>query len=260
MIIPTILGSVPTNSPFIYAAGDAVYFEIHGKPLVNSILKNTDYNVHIHIYNPTVNQLQWLHRDRVTCSYEHLSADTFNSITKDWLKRTTFNNHREKQMYDKGQMFGKDFLQDLIQKTYYACCRFIRLSEIMPVNSRCLAIDIDGIVRSNFPIVLNNEEHDFYLYKKKTNEHLAGAILFTERSRKFLKDYANNICHHIEKDDIYWFMDQVELDKCVFKHNAGILPMSYIDWEMSPYSNIWSAKGKRKDTIIFQDEQKKYNY
>ena len=42
MLIPTRLGNKPTVSQFIFAAGDTKYFEIHGKPLVNSILQNTN--------------------------------------------------------------------------------------------------------------------------------------------------------------------------------------------------------------------------
>lgn len=259
MLIPSRLGNIPPTSPFIFTAGDSKYFEIYGKPLVNSILQNTKYHVHIHLYNPSTQHLDWLVKDRVSFSYEYVDKEEFCDIAADWLVRKDFNNIREKQMFDKGQLYGEKFLQELIRKTYYACCRFIRLSEILKKGSRCLAIDIDGLVRADFPMVLENENHDFYLYRKPSGEHLAGAILFTERSKKFLVDYSNHIAENIVKEDLYWFMDQIELDKCVPKYNAGVLPMSYIDWEMDDNSSIWSAKGKRKDTIIFLDEQKKYN-
>jgi hypothetical protein len=261
MIIPAREGGVPNSSQFIFAAGDAIYFEVHGKPLVNSVLQNTKYDIHIHVYNPSNEHINWLsNKDRVTFSYERISPLAFESIADDWMIRQHFNNHREKQMFDKGMLHGRSKLVEIITQTYYACCRFIRLNEILANGSRCLSIDIDGIVRTDFPIKFGIEHHDLYLYKKKSNEHLAGAILFTERAKPFLNEYANNICHYMEIDDIYWFLDQIELDKCIPKYNSGILPMSYIDWEMDVNSAIWSAKGKRKETIVFLDEQKKYNF
>jgi len=260
MIVPTRLGNNPPSSPFIYTAGDSHYFELHGKPLINSILTNTNYPIHIHLYNPNKKQLEWLQQDRVTYSYEKISVMVFEDMVDDWLTRDYFDNHREKQMYDKGILYGREKLLDIIIKTYYACCRFIRLNEILSKGSRCLAIDIDGIVIRDFQITMENEDKDFYLYRKQSGEHLAGAILFTERSKQFLSDFANNIYAELERDNIYWFLDQVELDKCVAKYNAGLLPIGYIDWEMNENSYIWSAKGNRKSNCIFINEQQKYNF
>jgi hypothetical protein len=53
-------------------------------------------------------------------------------------------------------------------------------------------------------------------------------------------------------------LDQVVLDQLVPKFNKGLLPMSYIDWAMRADSAIWSAKGKRKELAVFQQEQAKY--
>lgn len=258
MILPEIvIHSKPIGS-FLFSAADSVYFDEYGRTLINSVLKNTNYHIHVHIYNPTQDQINFCDKSRVSLSYEILDTIQFESITNEWLHRKEFDNVREKQMFDKGMMYGFDFLKDLITKTYYACCRFIRLYEIMTYPNRCLAIDIDGLVRGNFDLTLSG--HDFYLYQKKNLEHLAGAILLTELSEKFLFDYSRNIKKKLINNDIYWFMDQVVLDRLVPKFNKGLLPLSYIDWEMSQHSSIWSAKGKRKFLQTFTDEQKKYNF
>jgi hypothetical protein len=102
---------------------------------------------------------------------------------------------------------------------------------------------------------------DFYLYEKpKDGTHLAGAILFNGHpgSHKFLQQYGQAMREAIERNDIYWFLDQVVLDQLVPKFNKGLLPMSYIDWAMRPESAIWSAKGKRKELEIFRQEQNRY--
>ena len=252
----TILNK-PTAEFFIYAAADAEYFRIHGHALINSVLENTPYAIHVHIVNPTDDQLAWCSSiDRLTISYERLNTKIFTQIAELWSRRTHFSNHRESQMADKGRTFGIRMMTDIIEKTYYACCRFVRLKDIKPPGSTCLSIDIDGLVRGEFSYKLG--DNDIYLYQKKSGEHLAGAILCNPSAGRFLKEYGAILSEQIEMDNLYWFLDQIVLDKIVPAYPTGLLPMSYIDWEMSPSSAIWSAKGKRKDTMLFISEQKKY--
>lgn len=258
MLVPSRLGNTPTHNQYIFTAGDSKYFELHGKPLITSILTNTDYHIHVHIYNPTKDQLEWVIHPRITCSYEKISEFIFDDIADEWMEKDNFLNHREKQMYDKGLIHGREIIKDIMVKTYYACARFIRLNEIFKKGHRCLAIDMDGIVRKKFPITFDNEVNDIFLFKKPSNEYLAGAILFTERSKKILSEFSSSIHNDILADNMYWFLDQIHLDKCIKDKNPGELPMSYIDWEMTDDSYIWSAKGKRKYNIMFTTEQKKY--
>ncbi len=250
--------NTPDDQFFLYSAADSKYFDLHGKALINSVLKNTSYSIHIHIINPTKQQLQWCESiARLSVSVEHFDTNIFSEIAELWSTKTVFNNHRERQMYDKGRLFGISEMAKIIEKTYYACSRFIRLKDIKPNGSSCLALDVDGLVRGNFSV--NFGPKDIYLYQKKSGEHLAGAILFTPTSDNFLHDYGDIISQQIKKDNLYWFLDQVVLDEIVPKYSTGLLPMSYIDWEMSPTSAIWSAKGKRKADQIFIVEQKKYS-
>jgi hypothetical protein len=151
------------------------------------------------------------------------------------------------------------FLSKLIERTYYACTRFCRLSELMTYPSSCLAIDVDGLVRGNFSMTID-DDHDFFLYQKPKGGHLAGAILLTERSKEFLNNFSSLLKENIEQNNLYWFLDQVVLDSIVDNFKKGLLPMSYIDWEMDFHSSIWSAKGPRKNNMVFIQEQKIYNY
>ena len=261
MKLPPLLGNLDQNCFFIYAAADTVYFDLHARPLINSIIANTpDYGVHIHIYNPRPDQIDFCRGHRnVTCTYEHLNEADFQHAADYWLSRTGLTNDRQQQMYKKGQKLGRDELLKLIRQTYYACARFVRLAELLRPGQRCLSIDVDGLVRGTFIEQLGIE--DFYLYEKpKDSTHLAGAILFngTAGAHEFLQEYANQLRISIGEDDLYWFLDQVVLDQLVTKYHKGLLPMSYIDWAMRDDSSIWSAKGKRKELEIFKQEQRKY--
>jgi len=260
MILPPLQGSLNQNKFFVYAAADTLYFDTHAKPLINSILVNTpDIGCHIHIYNPRQDQIEFCNRPGVSCTYETLDPVDFDPVTRYWTSRTVFLNDRQRQMFKKGQTLGTEELSKLIKQTYYACVRFVRLAEILQPNQRCLALDVDGLVRKSFTHELGND--DFYLYRKpKDGTHLAGALLFNGKpgTNNFLQQYATLLRKNINENELYWFLDQLILDQLVPAYQAGLLPMSYIDWAMRDDSSIWSAKGKRKELDLFKQEQGKY--
>ena len=258
--MPPLQGKLAQDQFFIFAAADSVYFDTHARPLINSIVKNTPgYGCHIHIYDPRADQIEFCNKPGVSCTYEYTDSSAFDTVTQYWQTRSNFSNDRQRQMFKKGQTNGVQELHKLIKQTYYACARFVRLAEILPRGHRCLAIDVDGLVRKPFAHELGSA--DFYLYEKpKDGTHLAGAMLFTGtgRSNDFLQQYAQQLRFSIEQNDLYWFLDQFILDQIVPQYKKGLLPMSYIDWAMKPDSAIWSAKGKRKELDIFKQEQQKY--
>lgn len=260
MQIPQLQGTLNQRDFFIYAAADTVYFDAHARALINSVTANCPhYGIHIHIYNPRPDQIEFCNRPGVSCTYETLDSQSFQQTTQYWKKRTVFENDRQRQMRKKGDTLGEAELFKLICQTYYACTRFVRLAELLRPGQRCLELDVDGLVRSNFSNNLGTA--DFYLYEKpKDKTHLAGAILFngTTGADEFLQQYANTLRNSIQQDDIYWFLDQVVLDQLVPHYRKGLLPMTYIDWAMRPDSAIWSAKGKRKELAVFTQEQRRY--
>lgn len=261
MNLPQVQGKLEQSDFFVYAAADSVYFDTHAVPLINSVLRNTpDLGMHIHIYNPTDQQLAFCHTNpKISVTWEQVELAQYEQVAKLWQTRNTFDNDRQRQMWKKGQTGGYQELLRLVKQTYYACMRFARLSEILELGQRCLEIDVDGLVRGPFKHDLGDA--DFYLYEKpKDGTHLAGAILFNGRagSHAFLQAYGQAMRENIQRNDIYWFLDQVVLDQLVPNYNKGLLPMSYIDWAMRADSAIWSAKGKRKELEIFKREQARY--
>jgi hypothetical protein len=262
MNLPPLQGNLDQDRFFVFAAADTVYFDLHARPLINSIMTNApDLGIHIHIYDPRPDQVDFCRsRARVTCTYETLDDMGFQQATDYWMTRTVFSNERQQQMYKKGQKLGRNQLVRLIRQTYYACGRFVRLAELLRPGQRCLSIDVDGLVRQPFEHQLGSQ--DFYLYEKpKDGTHLAGAILFngTAGAHEFLQEYAQRLRTSMAENDLYWFLDQFVLDQLVPRYRTGLLPMSYIDWAMRPESAIWSAKGPRKELAVFKQEQQKYS-
>lgn len=261
MNIPPLQGNLDQPGFFLYAVADSVYFDLHARPLINSIQTNTpEHGAHVHIYDPRPDQIEFCRsRPGVSCTFEHTDPAEFQRVTDLWLHRGDCGNERQRQMHKKGQKQGQQELLKLIKATYYACMRFTRLAQLLRPGQRCLELDVDGLVRAPFKTELGQD--DFYLYEKpKDGTHLAGAILFNGKagSHEFLQAYGQAIRTAIEADDIYWFLDQVILDQLVPHYRKGLLPMSYIDWAMRPESAIWSAKGPRKELAVFKQEQLKY--
>jgi len=133
MMLPPVQGSLSQEKFFIYAAADSVYFDIHARPLIKSVLTNApNLGIHLHIYDPRLDQIEFCNaHPGVSCSYEYLDDQEFDLVCNYWQTRTTYDNARQAQMGKKGRTNGPAELKRLIKQTYYACNRFIRLAELL---------------------------------------------------------------------------------------------------------------------------------
>jgi hypothetical protein len=258
MIIPNIHGNFNLKEFFIYSACDSIYFDEFGKTLINSIRRNTNHQIHIHLFNPTDEQLSYCDQNSISLTYEYVELDQFEPAAKQW--------HGEIVDLDKQLLYrriqtamekGNDkSLIERIQKTYFASARYARLTDIIQQPMSFFSMDIDAIVRH--PLMELSNDCDFYIRKNK--QFLAGGIYFTgtDQSHKFMRRYSKTLRSKLENDNIYWSLDQDILDELVPACNYKELPLSMIDWFMKSDSCVWTAKGKRKDLEIFINEQKKY--
>lgn len=259
--MPALQGTFDQSDFFIYAACDSAYFADFGTAFVNSIKLNANCNIHIHLFNPTPDQINYCQRNGVGVTWEHAHQNLFVPAVARW--RSAPDQEPEKSRYERtlnAMHKGNDVsILERMQKTYYACARFIRLSELCH-GHRLLAVDIDAVVRTPLPELGN--QHDFYMHhiSGKRARFLAGGIWLngTKACQEFLSEYATSLQGYFEQDYIYWGLDQDLLDPIVPKYNQGQLPISYIDWNMRADSHIWTAKGTRKELAVFVNEQKKY--
>jgi hypothetical protein len=255
MIIPPLQGTCTQTQPFIYAACDSNYFTEFGKEFVNSIQQNTQFGTHIHLFNPTAEQLDFCQRKNVSVTHESVPFDLFTAISTDCLEPKQL--ERTHTAMKKG---NDQSVADRLRKTYYACVRFIRLQEVFAGSTIVFAADIDAIIRNNIPTL--STDRDFYIHNitGAKARFLAGGLWLNPvaGSSNFLQDYARQLRLNIEKDYIYWGLDQDVLDPIMPKYNHGHLPISYIDWNMKQDSYVWTAKGKRKDLEVFKTEKLKY--
>lgn len=264
MQLPKIQGSLNQKDFFIYVACDNKYFDEFAINLVNSVKKNTSAGIHLHIFNPSPPQIDKFSQDnRVSVSYEHVILEDFIPATKNLekiskIEEEKFKHERSLTAMKKG---NDKSLIERVMKTYFACARFVRLHELVKNPQEIFAIDIDAIVRKEISTPVGN--YDFFIHHilGKKSRFLAGGMYFLKNSKSFeyLSQYAITLKQNIEHNHLYWSLDQDVLDSIVPKFNYGVLPMSYIDWNMSQDSCIWTAKGERKSLPIFVNESLKYS-
>ncbi len=258
MIIPPLEGKLNHSDFFIYGACDEKYFDEFGKSLINSIQKNSNNNIHLHLFNPRQDQLDFCQNKNVSYSYEHVSLELFQPAADKWsaMPTNSFDIERKKRILKSMEKGGDKTVVERIQKTYFACARFIRLGELLKDEQSVFSIDVDAIVRKKIPVLPTGPD----LYIRKNRQFLAGGVYLTGStgSKNFLNQYSSLLSKNLTEDKIYWSLDQDILDTIVGRFKYKELSMSYIDWEMKDSSYIWTAKGTRKDLKVFVEEKSKF--
>lgn len=261
MNLPRIQGSCDQRDFFLYTACDTQYFDQFAPALINSILHNTPYGVHVHVYNMTDAQKDFCRSPRISFTHEDTDIEDFetsaNNLLSDYSTRGQDRSRRTENAMSKG---NDSDVRERMMKTYFACARFIRLAALFG-SAPCMAIDIDALVRKPFDAL--SAQHDFYIHKieGRRERYLAGGLWLwpTDGTQRFLSQYARVLKDFIERDEIYWGMDQDLLMGIVPQYNHGQLPLGFIDWNMRPDSVIWTAKGTRKNLDVFVNEQIRYS-
>ena len=261
MHLPELQGTFDQDDFFIYAACDQYYFAEFAPAFVGSIRTNTTHNIHLHLFNPTAEQIAYCQRHGVGVTWEHVHQPLFVTAAQRWQSvpatepALTQYNRTQTAMTKSNDAS----VLERMQKTYYACARFVRLSQLNPQHT-VLAIDIDAVVRR--PLSEPGTGKDFYVHyiSGRRARYLAGGLWLNNNKtcKEFLTQYANQLKNYIEQDYLYWSLDQDLLDAIVPKFYPGQLPIEYIDWNMNSNSYIWTAKGARKELSVFVTEQLKY--
>jgi len=258
MIITPLQGKLDHTDFFIYGACDEKYFDEFGRVLIKSIRQNSDNNIHLHLFNPRQDQLDFCQKNKISVSYESISLDSFQTAADKWQGEMSneLDILRQKRILNAMGKGGDKSILERMQKTYFACARFIRLEELLQTSQSVFSMDVDAIVRKKIPLLPAGPD----LYIRRNRQFLAGGIYLTGTadSKKFLNQYATILRKNLQEDQIYWSLDQDILDVIVGRFRYAELPFAYIDWEMKNSSFIWTAKGTRKNLKIFVEEKLKY--
>lgn len=212
-----------------------------------------------HIKNPGTISVQ---KKQNTNGAYNFIYNLLNSTSLKWWTPTNLEYSKYKSTISAMRRGSDKNICDRMRKTYYACSRFIRLNQLLTGPASFLAIDVDAVVRKELEMLPSTYDFFFHRIHGVNARFLAGGLYCNKTTNclKFLDEYSDVLQDYIRKDYLYWGLDQIVLEDIVPKYNWGELPRSYADWFMELDSFIWTAKGARKESSIFINEQKKYSY
>jgi hypothetical protein len=263
MNLPPLHGNLEQSDFFLYVAADSAYFDRFGRSFIKSVQTNTNHGLHLHLYNPTDEQILYCRlQPRVSITYELVPLTLFERVSAHWQSHNLDSGQQESLRRTRMAMQkdGDHSLNQRMQKTYFACARFIRLAQLVRPTQKFFALDADAIVRKPVPDMADTVDLHIYRVYKKDPRFLAGGIYVcgTSGSFDFLQTYSVNLTQAINQDRLYWSLDQDLLNHVVPNYRWQDLPSELIDWHMMPNSVIWTAKGTKKNHNAFINEQHKY--
>lgn len=240
----------------VYFAASNDYFAQFGKTLIRSVQANTKAKIHAHIYNPSAEQINWCDQNSVAYTHEHIELGQFRTAADQW-RRSDCDPAKLHSIQESMRKGFQTQIEQRMMSTYCACQRFVKLAEVF--DQPTLAIDVDAVVRKDIPVLSNN--CDFYIHHitGRRARFLAGGLYLNASAGSFLQEYAAKLKQYIDRDNLWWGLDQDVLLELVPRYSWNQLPESLIDWHMRDNSVIWTAKGSRKDLPSFISEQQKYN-
>lgn len=224
MILPEINGQKNITQNSFYFAADAGYLNLYGKALALSLKEHAPWaNIHIHIFNPTSDQLNWCSNNNITHTYETVDTN-INEL-----------------------------------RTYYACVRFIRIPEIFHNSSRIISLDCDGIAIKTISKekFLEDTNRSKVLWREKQQMSLASSVFYGPDNFRF--NYANKLKPYFENDSYKWFLDQEIMDEML--KQLEVESTTATDWgnpKIGKSTLIWTGKGDKKFNPEFQTILKKY--
>jgi hypothetical protein len=262
--LPPFEGFFPDSDVCFYIAADENYFNQHAKPLIRSIRNYFTYPIHFHLYNPSTTSKNWCLDHKISFSHEIVDIkivdpafEIYRNLPNDLELR-----RRRSKMIKPGENVER--IRNELIKTYYACTRFIRLSELLIKPTYVIMLDTDSLIRNHFDLL--SKDYDIHIYEKTHKkhvdhmQHLASTIFYTGTQGSFdlIQDHASLIRKEYDEDTLYWFLDQETLDIAIQKYSKNPLALSFVDFDMKDASNIWCAKGPRKNSPVWLEEIKKY--
>jgi len=232
--------------------------------LIASIRQYFSYPIHFHLYTPSDVSKNWCKVNDISYSYEVVDIGIVDSAFEIYrnMPADVELQRRRSKMIKPGENVEK--IRNELMKTYYACTRFVRLSELLVNPVYIIMLDADSLVRNHFGLL--SQDYDIHIYEKNHRshvnytQHLASTIFYTgtESSLSLIQDHSRLILEEYSKDTFYWFLDQETLDIAIQKYSKRPLELSFVDFDMKTSSNIWCAKGPRKKLPVWLEEIIKY--
>tara|TARA_B110000503_G_scaffold69653_1_gene108558 strand:- start:6048 stop:6839 length:792 start_codon:yes stop_codon:yes gene_type:complete len=253
--LPKLEGKLPTDNNIIYFSCNKDYYHRFGYALIKSIIESIDFvSVHCHlILKPEdIGNITLLENTKKV-SY------TYEIIDNTFLKSIPVNLNR----ISEGQEIWKtSSIIDVIEKTYYASARFMRIAELFNDTQHVLQLDCDTVLRNKFPLKeFKSMTSDVRVMPKPKDPNviIASAISLGtgDNGRKFKSLFSSSLINAF-KNGAYWYVDQDVLKEVVNIVEWKTLPFRWNSWGIKSYDYFVTGKGDRKEKDKFKLVQEKW--
>ena len=243
---------------------DLINKKISEYPYEGIIFFVSDENYSIFL-NPLLASLN-LYAEKWLYIYVQLGSFTFNYIHKKNLIEIKID-YPENTIKNKKKAYAANVRAPII----YELARGINANKL-------IYTDIDNILVNNVNKLFNQKK----LYIRKVNlnlidqilgseirvmKHKSGVIILKTDDKKYLRDddfiiqFTKLYSDYCLLNFYIWFTDQIYLSKTIEELINSYKYISFnkkfCDWDFSPYSYFWAAKGYIKDTILWKLISKK---
>lgn len=232
--------SIQPDDLVIFSACDSAYVQ-YAVPLIKSLdIFSPGFHFILHVVNPTEQVLNKL--SKLSCELNRTAL----SVT-----------------YEKVDLEGRS---DESQKTYYACARFIRLSELLESSSNeYLVLDADSLFINFIDRDFTDKQVAEICIRRRDQTdadvpmHLAVATgtlwcQSTPQVRSLINEIASSIEDAFDSHKEKWFLDQISFSTAMYKNKKKLsvynIKSKYADWSFNEDSIIWAAKGEIKNNDL----------
>jgi hypothetical protein len=254
------------SSPTIFSGCDSNYWRQYGKSFVNSFKHfNPDKNVHIHLCNPEQQVLDEINSMPCNYSVQYITHDTLKNsanITKKYVLDELKNEELKSKIkfslkfFTEGSDDEKYYNQ--IKFIYFACSRFIKLSEIWSGEHPVAAYDIDSICKGPIQFSDMLQTRSEGCLSVKGNRFVVSLAAF-QQSSKMLRDWGDHLKRSFQEETLWGFLDQdtfVELSK---KYNVHPIEKKFCDHTSKNHGAlVITGKGQTKYGDFFKQEIDKW--
>lgn len=252
--IPALHGNKPSGSNIIYFSCNKDYYYRFGIPLLNSILHTVEFlDVHIHlILKPQdIGDINLKRDNRVSYTHEIIDDEFLSSIP--------INHSRIKEGKD---IWNTENELEVIEKTYYASARFMRLDELFNDEQYVFQIDCDSICRNSFG---QNDyrrlTEDVRLMPKPKDPDVIIASSICLGTGKTGKQFKSRFAQKLKEafaTGAYWYVDQDILKEVADETEWKTIPFVWNSWKIATYDLFVTGKGDRKEKDKFKKVQEKW--
>ncbi len=230
----------------IYSVADSVYFDRFGRSFIGALICNAEHHaLHLHLYNPREDQLDYLKQTADKCKKIDISF-TWTTPNVDEFR---------------GEDLGR----------YICFTRYIYMYLLQnSAKSACLIMDIDSLLVGNVDRLLNQvSSFDLGFYARFNKFYfdtkmLGGAVYidYSRKGKQLLSAIQHRLDWFVSKGYLLEKLDQIVVYD-VYRHHCSNIKFhafgdDILDLDFTGNGIIWYPKGESRNEGLYNEKLAEY--